>query len=288
MHIKIALVQLDVGADKSANLEKAEYYCREAARSGVDIIALPEMFNWMGPFNKTREVAEDENGPTITMLKRIAKEFKCYIVGGSILENRNKRQVSDYPPRRGGVGLLPLNTTFFMGPRGEIICKYSKLHLFDLHIPGQMSYFESKAMVPGKYLSVAKTHFGKVGFAICHDLRYPEVFRKQMMAGCIIIFNSSAFTEKTGKEYWHALNKVRAVENQIYMVSTNQSGHNAEGVKYYGRSLVVDPWGKIVTEGPPDGDVILYTAINLKKVDEIRKQLSTIKKIHKKYILVSF
>jgi predicted amidohydrolase len=148
-------------------------------------------------------------------------------------------------------------------------------------------YLESKAMAAGKNLTVAKTPFGKIGFVICNDLRYPEAFRKLTLAGCRIIFNSSAFTERTGKEHWHGLNRVRAFENQLYIVSTNQSGHNADGVKYYGHSIVVDPWGNIVTEGPSDGDVILYADIDLGKVDEIRKQLPALKKIHKKYTIKS-
>ncbi len=290
-NVKIVLVQLDVGADKAANLAKAERYCREAARSGADIIALPEMWNWMGPFDRTREVAENENGPSIRMLKKIAKEFKCFIVGGSIMERQKKG--------------LPRNTTFFIGHKGEVVCKYSKMHLFDfeelpplpLPVPSEVEgreragvrgirYLESKAMVPGKYLCIAKTPFGKVGFVICNDLRYPEAFRKLMHAGCKIIFNSSAFTERTGKEHWHSLNRVRAFENQLYIVSTNQSGHNADGVKYYGHSMVVDPWGKIVTEASPVGDIILYADIDLGKVDEIRKQLPALKKILKSYAIL--
>ncbi|MBU1568968.1 MAG: carbon-nitrogen hydrolase family protein, partial [Proteobacteria bacterium] len=239
--------------DKSANLEKAERYCREAARNGAGIITLPEMFNWMGPFSETKKVAETKDGPAITMLRSIAHESGCYIVAGSILERQNKG--------------LPLNTTFFVGRKGEIISRYSKMHLFDLEIPGEIEYLESKAMAAGRNLAVAKTPFGKVGFVICNVLRYPEAFRKLTLAGCKIIFNSSAFTERTGKEHWHGLNRVRAFENLIYIVSTNQSGHNADGVKYYGHSMVVDPWGKIVTEGPPDGDVILYADIDLSKVD---------------------
>lgn len=269
--VKIALIQLDVGADKSANLEKAEYYCREAARSGVDVIALPEMWNWMGPFSETKKAAETKDGPAITMLRSVAHEFGCHIVAGSILEKQKKG--------------LPLNTTFFIGKKGEIVARYSKMHLFDLEIPGEIKYLESKAMAPGKNLSVAKTPFGKIGFVICNDLRYPEAFRKLTLAGCKIIFNSSAFTERTGKEHWHGLNRVRAFENLIYIVSTNQSGHNADGVKYYGHSMVVDPWGKVIVEGPADGDVILYATIDLGKVGEIRKQLPALKKIHKSYAI---
>jgi predicted amidohydrolase len=267
--IKIALVQLDVGSDKSANLEKAERYCREAARNGADVIALPEMWNWMGPFAKTREAAETKDGPSITMLRGVAREFGCCIVGGSIMERQKKG--------------LPLNTTFFIGRKGEIVSRYSKMHLFDLEIPGEIRYLESKAMAAGKNLSAAKTPFGRIGFVICNDLRYPEAFRKLTLAGCRIIFNSSAFTERTGKEHWHGLNRVRAFENLIYVLSTNQSGHNAEGMKYYGHSVAVDPWGKIIVEGPPDGDIILYATIDLDRVDEIRGQLPALKKIRKNY-----
>ena len=268
-HVRIALIQLDVGADKKVNLEKAEHYCREAAREGVDIIALPEMWNWMGPFEKTKLAAEEERGPSITMLGQIARKQKCFIVAGSILEAQKKG--------------LPLNTTFFLGRKGEVLARYSKMHLFDLRIQGDIDYQESKAMSHGKKLAFARTPFGNIGFAICNDLRYPEVFRTLTLAGCEMIFISSAFTEKTGREYWHSLNRVRAFENQVFIISTNQSGHNANGVKYFGHSLAVDPWGKLVVEGPSDGDVILYTEIDLSKIAIIRRQLPALKKIHEHY-----
>jgi len=271
--VRIALIQLDVGADKKANIEKALHYCHEAARNGADIIALPEMFNWMGPFEKSREAAEDENGPSITMLKKIAHEHHCYIVAGSILERQRKD--------------LPLNTTFFLGRKGEVLARYSKMHLFDLKIQGGIDYQESKAMSQGKKLAIARTPFGNIGFAICNDLRYPEVFRTLTIAGSEMIFISSAFTEKTGREHWHALNRVRAFENQVYIISTNQSGHNADGIKYFGHSMVVDPWGRMVVEGPPDGDVILYAEIELKKVEQIRRQLPALKKIRRTYSIMS-
>ena len=278
MKINIALIQLDVGPDKRENLSKAEHYVMEAARNKVDVVTLPEMFNWIGPFSETRKVAEDESGPSISMLKKIARGFRCYIVGGSILEQNGKK--------------LPFNTTYFINRQGSIAAKYSKLHLFDYNVKkskglygtnSDISYEESKAMCPGRNLSVVKTPFGKVGFAICNDLRYPEMFRKMTLAGCNIIFNCSAFTERTGKEHWRSLNRVRAFENQLYIVSTNQSGYNADGLKYYGHSMVVDPWGKVLTEGPPNGDVILYTKIDLGNVKEIRTQLPALKKIRKTY-----
>ena len=215
------------------------------------------------------------------MLCKIAKSHRCFIVGGSILE-RNKKS-------------LPLNTTFLIGRKGEVLSKYSKLHLFDYAVRGGKSYYdvsgdisyeESKAMSSGKNLTVAKTPFGKVGFAICNDLRYPEMFRKLTLAGCNIIFNCSAFTERTGKEHWRSLNRVRAFENQLYIVSTNQSGYNADGLKYYGHSMVVDPWGKVLIEGPPNGDVILYTKIDLGMIKEIRSRLPALRKVRKSYRVI--
>lgn len=279
--ITIAVIQLDVGSDKKANLAKAEHHMMEATKYKVNIITLPEMFNWMGKFSQTREVAEYEDGPSVKMLRKIAKERRCFIVGGSILERIGNK--------------LPLNTTYFIDRKGEIISKYSKLHLFDYSVKkekglysdnGDISYEESMAMSPGRNLTVARTPFGKIGFAICNDLRYPEMFRKLALAGCNIIFNCCAFTERTGKEHWHSLNRVRAFENQLYMVSTNQSGYNADGLKYYGHSMVVDPWGKILAEGPPDGDIILYTKVDLMKVKQIRRQLPALKKIRKTYNII--
>ena len=268
-HIKIALAQMDVGANRDDNLTRAKALISRAATRKADIVCLPELFSYMGSFHDPRSVAETMNGPSLTMLRENALKRKIFIVGGSILIKN---------PRG-----LPTNTCFTIDPNGKIVAKYSKIHLFDINIPGKIKFLESKIMHPGKSVSVVQTPFGKLGFAICNDLRYQEVFRKMSLAGCRIIFVPAAFTKFTGRNHWIALNRVRAIENQCYIVAVNQSGVNTTGVHFFGSSIICDPWGEVLKEARPDGDQLLTCNIDLKFVDKIRRQLPALTKVRKSY-----
>ena len=268
----MALVQLDVGPDRDDNLRRAKKLCAQAARRGADVICLPELFHFMGIFHHPCAAAETADGPSIAAMREIAKRHRVHVVAGSILERRGRG--------------LPLNTCFFIAPDGRIAARYSKMHLFDLKIPGRIRFLESHTMRPGSHATVMSTGFGTFGFAICNDLRYPELFRRMVKAGAEVIFVPSAFTRFTGRDHWLALARVRAIENQCYIVAVNQSGKNMEGVHFFGSSLVVDPWGKVLKEGPLTGDKVLSCKIDPSLVSELRSQLPALKKIRKKYPLV--
>ncbi len=268
-YIRIALAQMDVGGNRDDNIARAKKLILRAAKSKANIICLPELFSYMGSFHDPKSVAETMMGPSLTMLREKALEHKLFIVGGSILMKAGKG--------------LPTNTCFMIGPRGEIISKYSKMHLFDIDVPGKIRFLESGVMQPGKSVSVAKTPFGGVGFAICNDLRYPEVFRKLSLAGARIIFVPAAFTKFTGRDHWLSLNRVRAIENQCYIIAVNQSGINHSGVHFFGSSIVIDPWGKVLKEGKADGDQLMTCKIDLNLVDKIRKELPALKKVRRSY-----
>jgi deaminated glutathione amidase len=270
-HISVSLAQLDVGPDRTDNLNRAKKLVSRAAKRGSDIVCLPELFSYMGSFHDPNSVAETESGPSLSMLRELADRHKIFIVGGSILMKR----------RQG----LPSNTCFMIDHGGKIVSRYSKMHLFDIEIPGKIKFLESKFMCPGRSVSVTNSRFGKLGAAICNDLRYPELFRKMSIAGCRIIFVPAAFTKFTGRDHWIALNRVRAIENQCYIVAVNQSGMNTTGVHFFGSSLIIDPWGKVLKEARPDGDQLITCKIDLGFVDKIRKQLPALAKIRKSYPL---
>lgn len=267
--IAVALVQMDVGPDREDNLRRAAGLVSRAAHLGAGCICLPELFSYMGPFKRPREVAETASGPSISLMRRLAAERRVHIVAGSILERK-------------GAG-LPLNTCFFIAPDGGIAARYSKMHLFDIRIPGRIEFLESRYMRPGGSAVVADTPFGRVGFAICNDLRYPELFRRMALAGARIIFVPSAFTRFTGRDHWIALNRVRAMENQCYIAAVNQSGMTSDGVRFFGSSVVVDPWGRVLKEGPGGGDAIVMCRIDLGRVGLIRRRLPALSKIRRSY-----
>ncbi len=271
---RVGLIQLDVGPGREKNLKKAERLCRQAARRGADLICLPELFSFMGDFHPPCPAAETIRGPSVAMLKAIAREYRVFICGGSILE-------------RSGRG-LPLNTSFFIDRRGKVIARYSKLHLFDIEIPGKIRYAESHAMRPGRHATVVQTPFGIAGVAICNDLRYPELFRRMVAAGAEVIFVPAAFTAFTGRDHWVTLLRARAIENQCYVVAVNQSGRNIHGVRFFGASLVADPWGRILVEGQATGDRVLTCEIDLGLARTLRSQLPALSKIRPRTPLKTF
>lgn len=271
---KVGLVQLDVGPDRDDNLARARKLCIRATGRGASVICLPELFHYMGSFKHPCQARETESGHSLEMLKDLAESKGVYIVAGSILE-------------RSGNG-LPLNTTFMIDPRGRIVSRYSKMHLFDIEVPGKIRFRESGTMRPGRHVSVAKTPLGTFGFAICNDLRYPELFRRMALAGAEVIFVPAAFTKFTGRDHWLALTRVRAIENQCYVVAVNQSGQNINGVRFFGASLAVDPWGKVLTEAPSKGDAVRICEIDLESLKGFRKRLPALKKIRKGYPLHRF
>ena len=267
--LKVALIQMDVGPDREKNLAKTHHLIDSAARKKPDIICLPELFSYMGSFHNSKSVAESKSGPSLTLIKELAVKHRTYIVAGSILEKTAKG--------------LPKNTCYTVSPKGKILSSYSKMHLFDIHVPGKIRFNESNSMQPGKSATILKTPFGKIGFAICNDIRYPELFRKMVLAGAEIIFLPAAFTKFTGRKHWIALNKVRAIESQCYVIAVNQSVKNVDGVRFFGASLASDPWGKILCEGPAKGDTILTCTINMSDLRKIRQHLPALEKIHKSY-----
>ncbi len=270
----VALIQMDVGPERADNLARARALLARAAKRGAQICCLPELFSYMGSFHDPNAVAEDERGPTLTMLRTAAREHRMTIVGGSVLMRQ----------RRG----LPRNTCFLLDRNGRIRAHYSKLHLFDIEVKDRIRFLESRFMQAGTHATVAKTPAGVAGFAICNDLRYPELFRKMITAGARIIFLPAAFTKFTGRDHWLALTRVRAIENQCFLIAVNQSGRNVDHVRFFGSSVAIDPWGKVIAEGPAQGDAIVMAQIDPTAVDRIRRELPALKKIRRAILVKRF
>lgn len=278
--VTIALAQMDVGPDRKKNLRRALRMVADAAKEKAAIICLPELFDYMGSFKKPKEIAETRRGEAMTALREAAEKHGLYIVAGSILE-KNPHD-------------LPANACYLIDPHGGFAARYAKMHLFDIEVPGKIRFRESEYMRPGKHVTVAEMPIRlkdgtqrrtTIGFGICNDLRYPELFRKMALAGAKLIFLPAAFTKFTGRDHWLSLIRVRAIENQCFVCAVNQSGKNADGVRFFGASCAVDPWGKVLAEAPPKGNALVTATIDLALVDRIRRQLPALRKIHRTYPL---
>jgi len=253
------------GINKELNIRKAESLIDEAAAKGAEVVGLPEMFNFFGPDEDKARMAEPLDGPTISRLKDKAKEHGIYIHGGSILEKiPGSHKV--------------YNTTVFINPRGEIIAVYRKIHLFDISITEDgVEYRESTFVEPGNKLVTVEVEGWTFGFTICYDLRFPELYRKLTLMGAEAIWVPAAFALATGKDHWIALCRARAIENQVYILAPAQIGRSPEtGYVNYGRSVIIDPWGIIMSQAVDEEGVII-AEIDKKTIERIRKGLPVLK-----------
>ncbi len=258
---KVAAVQMDSSSHKTDNLRAAAAAIDEAASAGAQVICLPEVMNCLVSSGQPNQ-PEPIGGPTTHLLVEKAQEHGVYIQGGTLSECV-EGQARTY------------NTAILVSPEGEILTRYRKMHLFDVSLPSGSSPTESKHVLPGCELSVVDTLLGTWGIAICYDLRFPEQFRLMALAGAQVIFVPANFTQQTGRDHWEVLVRARAIENNCYVVATNQCGVKPEFTAF-GNSMIVDPWGSVLVRASSDEQEIIYADIDLDRVKEVRAQLSTL------------
>ncbi len=260
----IAAVQMASTQDVQKNVEMACQLIEQAANQGAKCVVLPEEFSTLGlTATQKRQFMEPfEKGPIQQQLKAVAKKSKVWLIGGTLLIK--------------GEDEKPTSSTLVWNSEGECIARYDKIHLFDVTVEGKEEYRESDNIKPGKNIVVLSTPFGKIGFAICYDLRFPELFRALMLKGAQIIVLPSAFTIQTGKAHWETLIRARAIENLCYMIAPGEVGQRHDGRGTYGHSMIIGPWGEILALAENDPGVISVD-IDLEKMIELRKQFPTIK-----------
>ncbi len=254
-----AAIQMTAGSDKAANLERAEHLIRAAAASGAVLAALPETFNWRGKRSGERDAAEPLEGESLALMARLARELKLYLVAGSITE-RAAGQDKNY------------NTSVLFGPDGSRMGVYRKMHLFDVDLPGRVTVKESETKLNGADVVCVATTMGAVGLSVCYDLRFPELYRALTFAGAKILTVPSCFTFPTGEAHWEALLRVRAIENQCYVIAPAQFGPNVHGFSDYGNSMIIDPWGRVLGRAP-DYEGVVVAPIDLHYLDRVRHEL---------------
>lgn len=234
--IPAAAVQMASGPNVTANLSEAARLISEAATAGARLVVLPENFALMGmsESDKLAEAEEDGRGRLQEFLSAQAARHRLWLVGGTI------------PIVTGDPGRVYASSLLF-NDRGERVARYDKIHLFDVQLPdAEESYHESETIAHGERAVVASTPFGRLGIAVCYDLRFPELFREMLDLGMEILALPAAFTAITGRAHWEALLRARAIENQIYVVAAAQGGFHVSGRETHGDSMIVDPWGQVL------------------------------------------
>lgn len=257
--LKVAAIQMTSSSNKEKNLKQAEKLINIAAKNKPLLIVLPEVFNFRGNLNDAALAAETIPGKSTKLISRLAKKYKSWILIGSLMEKDRKNK-------------KPFNTSVLINSQGKIVAKYRKMHLFDIKLKGK-EILESKRNLAGMSPKMVNIKNIKVGLSICYDLRFPELYRIYSKKGAEVICIPSSFTKPTGEAHWHTLVRSRAIENLAYVIAPNQAGVGSAGVKTYGHSLIVNPWGKILAEGPSNGEAVIYADIDLDYLKKVRVNL---------------
>lgn len=263
--IKIGLVQLCSGDDVAVNLRQAEDGINEAVIKGANFVALPELMHLrVGPADAGRylEHAQPIPGPITERFAQLAKRLGIHLLLGSIGE------VSPDPART-------YNTAVLLGPGGELVTTYRKLHLFDVQVDSVNTDSESSRCLPGDEVVLAHTPHGQVGLTICYDLRFPELFRSLALSGAQLVFVPANFTQATGEAHWLTLLRARAIENGLFIIAPAQCGPFPGGFSAFGHSAVIDPWGKVLLEAN-DQPGVHVVEIDLAEVDRVRRMIPSL------------
>lgn len=257
---RVAAIQMTSSDDVEKNLQQAEKLISEAVSADAELIVLPEMFPFIGKKDRDRMmISEQEGSGTIQdFLGTLAARNKIWIVGGTI-------PIATADPTKIHSACLIYN------PEGKLVARYDKIHMFDVFV-GKNIYKESSTIQAGNNAVVVDTPFGKLGLAVCYDIRFPELARLLVEKGAEVIAVPTAFTAITGVAHWEILIRALAIQSQCYVIAGCQSGVHANGRESYGDSMIIDPWGVVLARLPKVTGVIT-AEINLEKLKKIREQM---------------
>ncbi|KAL8924180.1 MAG: hypothetical protein Q9172_002802 [Xanthocarpia lactea] len=264
--LKLALVQLATGSDKSANLSRARSRVLEAAQQGASLVVLPECFNSPYGCQYFPKYAEtllpsppsNEKAPSFHALSDLAKESKTYLLGGSIPEYETSSKKY-------------FNTSLMFNPEGELIATHRKVHLFDIDIPGKITFKESDILSPGNKITLVDLpEYGRIAIAICYDIRFPELAMIAARKQCFLLLYPGAFNLTTGALHWSLQARARAMDNQVYVGLCSPARDMEASYNAWGHSMVVDPNAGVMTEAG-EKEEIVYAELNEDKIQETRK-----------------
>ena len=228
MKLKLGLCQMKVTADKAENLRHARELIDKAAAGGAELVLLPEMFNCPYENAAFPVYAEPAGGESWQMLSRAAKENGVWLVGGSVPELEDGKIY---------------NTCFIFDRKGNELARHRKVHLFDIDVPGGQRFKESDTLTAGDQITLVDTPWGKLGVAICFDIRFAEFFRVMGDGGAVLIAIPAAFNMTTGPAHWDLTFRMRAIDQQCFVAGCSPARDETASYVAYGNSLVADPWG---------------------------------------------
>ena len=260
IRLRAVVIQLNSTGDKARNLEEAERLVRAAAADEAVLIALPEKWNLLAGGEELLAGAEPLDGPCLSAARRWAAELGIHLLAGSVSEQ--------------GPGGKAFNTSVLIGPGGEDLAVYRKIHMFDVDVGG-VSYRESDHEQPGKEIVTASLAEATIGLSVCYDLRFPELYRILALRGAQVLAVPSAFTATTGRDHWEVLLRARAIESQAFVLAPNQVGEALPHFESYGHSAIVDPWG-VVLASAPDEECFVAAELDFGALEHVRESLPSL------------
>ena len=261
-----ACIQLTSGKDPAENLKLTTDLIEEAASSGADFITTPEVTNMMEPHKAAaREKAQlEDDDLTLKAFKELALKHNTWIHAGSLVI---KKPDDD----------RLANRAFVINPKGNIVAKYDKIHMFDVELDNGETHKESSAYAPGEQAVTTDLPWGRLGLSICYDIRFSHLFQDLTVKGSAeILVTPAAFTYTTGSAHWHVLQRARAIENGCFVISATQCGQHSEKRRTYGHSLIIDPWGEVLADGGEEIGITMAT-IDMTQVAKRRQQVPNLK-----------
>ncbi|MGX9390412.1 carbon-nitrogen hydrolase family protein [Nitrobacteraceae bacterium UC4446_H13] len=258
-----AMVQMRTGLLPGPSFEQAAELIREAALQGADYVQTPEVSNMM-QVNRAalfEHLADQNDDVSLKGYRDLARDLKIHLhIGSLALRATPERAV---------------NRSFLLGPNGDILASYDKIHMFDIDLGNGESYRESANYQPGDTAVITDLPWGRLGMTICYDVRFPSLYRALAEAGATFLAVPSAFTKKTGEAHWHTLLRARAIENGCFVFAAAQTGLHENKRETFGHSLIVDPWGVVLADGGTETGVVLAT-IDPAKVETARKSIPSL------------
>ena len=257
---KAACIQFCARPVAGPNIETALRLNTEAASAGASLVCLPEYFSGIateGSRLVPTSFPEDRH-PAIPAFAAAARDLGLWIVMGSLAVELPDGRVA--------------NRAYVLDPKGRVVARYDKIHLFDVDLEAGKHYRESETISPGSLAVVADTPWGGLGLSVCYDLRFPQLFRQLAHEGASMLAVPAGFTKLTGEAHWHVLCRARAIENGAYVIAPCQNGTLEGGAECFGHSLIVDPWGEILADGG-EGEGVVIAEIDPAQVTQARRRI---------------
>ena len=261
---RIAVLQMTSGVDPEANCATISDAMQEAAEAGAEMLFTPEM-SLLLDRDRSRSAAHivaQHQSPYAPRLQAQASDKGIWLAAGAAVRVEEDRLA---------------NRQWLFRPNAEGPAHYDKMHMFDVDLADGESWRESNAYRPGdEVMVVDDTPVGRLGLAICYDLRFPALFEELGNARCDCIAIPASFTRPTGAAHWHVMLRARAIEASAFVVAAAQVGEHEDGRKTYGHSLVVDPWGEVLLDMGGDAPGLGFADIDLARIEEVRRQVPSL------------